>query len=58
MLREFWKDFFGAVDEIKELRVTEVLDALNEVLGPHIFPARADGGDPRSARPAAPASCR
>ena len=25
----------------------EVLEALNELLGPHIFPARADGGDPR-----------
>ena len=24
-----------------------MLDSLNELLGPHIFPARADGGDPR-----------
>ena len=33
--------------EIGELRVTQVLDALNESLGPHIFPARDDGADPR-----------
>ncbi|HEX5380361.1 MAG TPA: type I DNA topoisomerase [Phenylobacterium sp.] len=47
LLREFWTDFHGAVGEIAELRVTNVLDALNEALGPHIFPERADGADPR-----------
>ncbi|KAB2911297.1 MAG: type I DNA topoisomerase [Hyphomicrobiaceae bacterium] len=47
VLRDFWRDFMGSVEEIKDLRVGEVLEALNEILGPHIFPARADGGDPR-----------
>ncbi len=47
VLRDFWRDFTAAVGETKELRVTQVLDALNEVLGPHIFPVQADGGDPR-----------
>ncbi len=47
LLREFWRDFIAAVNEIKDLRVTQVLDALNELLGPHIFPAKEDGGDPR-----------
>jgi DNA topoisomerase-1 len=47
LLREFWRDFLSAVNDIKDLRVAQVLDALNEVLGPHIFPAKADGGDPR-----------
>ena len=47
LLREFWRDFIAAVNDIKDLRVTQVLDALNELLGPHIFPARADGGDAR-----------
>ncbi len=47
LLREFWRDFIAAVDDIKDLRVAQVLDALNELLGPHIFPAKADGGDPR-----------
>ncbi|OYU70056.1 MAG: DNA topoisomerase I [Alphaproteobacteria bacterium PA2] len=47
LLREFWDDFHGAVGEIAELRVTNVLDALNVALGPHIFPPKADGSDPR-----------
>lgn len=47
LLREFWQDFHAAVGEIAELRVTNVLDALNEALGPHIFPAKEDGSDPR-----------
>jgi len=47
LLREFWRDFIGAVTDIKDLRVAQVLDALNELLGPHIFPAKEDGGDPR-----------
>ncbi len=44
VLEDFWTDFIGAVNEIKELRITQVLDALNDLLEPHIFPARADGG--------------
>ena len=48
VLRDFWRDFSGAVGEIKELRVTDVLDALNEVLAPLAFPPREDGGNPRS----------
>ena len=48
VLRDFWNDFTKAVDEIKELRVSEVLDALNELLGPHVFPEKEDGSDPRA----------
>jgi DNA topoisomerase-1 len=48
VLRDFWRDFFAAVDEIKDLRITEVLDALNEMLGPHVFPQGEDPEvDPR-----------
>jgi DNA topoisomerase-1 len=47
VLREFWDPFAGVVDEVKERRVAEVIDALNELLAPHLFPAREDGGDPR-----------
>ncbi len=47
VLRDFWRGFMRAVGEIKDLRVGEVLEALNEILGPHVFPARGDGGDPR-----------
>ncbi|WP_312794333.1 type I DNA topoisomerase, partial [Tianweitania sp.] len=48
VLRDFWRDFSAAVADIKELRVTEVLDALNEDLAPLAFPDRGDGTDPRS----------
>src|SRR4051812_18297035 len=47
LLRDFWKEFHAAIGEISELRVTNVLDALNEALGPHIFPDKGDGADPR-----------
>ncbi|MBR1124994.1 type I DNA topoisomerase [Bradyrhizobium lablabi] len=47
VLKDFWRDFIGAVDDIKDLRVAEVLDALDDMLGPHIYPPRADGGDVR-----------
>ena len=47
VLRDFWRQFSGDVDQTKDLRVSEVLDHLNELLGPHVFPPRADGGDPR-----------
>ena len=48
LLREFWTEFHAKVGEVSELRTTKVLDALNESLGPHIFPAKADGSDPRA----------
>jgi DNA topoisomerase-1 len=47
VLRDFWNDFTKQTDEIKDLRVSEVLDALNDLLADHIFPAKADGSDPR-----------
>src|SRR5690606_8983774 len=48
VLRDFWTGFIGAVEDIKDLRVAQVLDALNDMLGPHIFPPREDGTEPRS----------
>ena len=47
VLREFWKEFTAAIDGTTELRVSDVLEALNEILGPAIFPPKEDGGDPR-----------
>jgi DNA topoisomerase-1 len=47
VLKDFWVGFIGAVNEIKDLRVTQVLDALDDMLGPHIYAPREDGGDPR-----------
>jgi DNA topoisomerase-1 len=47
LLRDFWREFSAAIGGTKELRTAQVLDSLNELLGPHIFPARADGADAR-----------
>ncbi|WP_159953308.1 type I DNA topoisomerase [Rhizobium sp. 18065] len=47
VLRDFWTNFFGQIEDTKELRVTNVLDALNEALAPLVFPKREDGSDPR-----------
>lgn len=47
VLRDFWRDFIAAVEDIKELRISNVIDALDEMLAPHIFPPREDGSDPR-----------
>jgi DNA topoisomerase I len=47
LLRDFWRDFSTAIGSTKDLRTTQVLDSLNELLGPHIFPARADGAEAR-----------
>jgi DNA topoisomerase I len=47
LLRDFWTDFIGAVKDISDLRVSEVLDAVDLILGPHIFPPREDGTEPR-----------
>ena len=32
LMRDFWKDFNGAITDIGDLRITQVLDNLNEVL--------------------------
>jgi len=47
VLRDFWRDFIGAVNDIGDLRIAQVLDALNELLGPHVFPDTGDG-NPRA----------
>jgi DNA topoisomerase I len=48
VLRDFWDEFIAAVKDIGDLRITEVLDALNDLLGPHIFPDQGEGTDPRA----------
>jgi DNA topoisomerase-1 len=48
VLRDFWREFIGAVNDIGDLRITQVLDALNDLLAPHIFPDQGTGGDPRA----------
>ncbi len=47
VLSRFWRDFSAALSETSELRISEVLEKIDEVLAPHLYPLRADGGDPR-----------
>jgi DNA topoisomerase I len=47
LLRDFWKDFSAAVGETKDLKISQVIDELDQVLGPHIFPPGEEGVDPR-----------
>jgi DNA topoisomerase-1 len=46
MLSQFWQKFYSNVESVKELEITKVLDALNEVLKDHLFPMTKDGSDP------------
>lgn len=48
VLARFWRDFSAAIAETADLRIGEVLTKIDEFLGPHLYPARADGTDPRS----------
>ena len=48
VLQDFWGAFSGAVDDTKDLRVREVLDALNETLGTHFFHSDDPDVDPRA----------
>ena len=47
VLREFWTGFSGAIAETKDLKISDVIDALDNVLAPHFFPPADDGSDPR-----------
>ena len=47
VLDRFWKDFSAAIAETSELRISEVLDRLDEALAPVLYPPREDGSDPR-----------
>ncbi|KPA22154.1 DNA topoisomerase 1 [Shimia sp. SK013] len=47
VLSRFWKDFSAAIAETSDLRISEVLDILDEALAPQLYPTREDGTDPR-----------
>ena len=47
VLGTFWRDFSAAISETSELRITEVLDVLDDALAPQLYPPREDGSDPR-----------
>ncbi|KPP87478.1 MAG: DNA topoisomerase I [Rhodobacteraceae bacterium HLUCCO07] len=47
VLAQFWRDFSAAIAETSELRITQVLDVLDEALADQLYPPREDGSDPR-----------
>ncbi len=47
VLARFWRDFTAAIAETADLRIGEVLEKIDEVLAPHLYPPREDGSDPR-----------
>ncbi|MDB5493834.1 MAG: topA [Phenylobacterium sp.] len=48
LLREFWQEFNAKVGEISELRTRDVVDSLDAILGPYLFPPNLDGSDTRA----------
>ena len=47
ILAKFWKEFYPTIEAAKDLRISEVLDKINEILTPHIFPNNDGKKDPR-----------
>ncbi len=47
LLLKFWTDFKAAIEETTEVRVTDVIDRVNELFGPEVFPEQEDGSNPR-----------
>ncbi len=47
LLQGFWNKFIKNVEDVRPLQISEVIDKIDEVLGHHLFPPRADGSDPR-----------
>ncbi|MCX8475593.1 MAG: type I DNA topoisomerase [Sphingomonas sp.] len=47
VLESFWKDFKPRTSEVMEQKPSEVTAALDLFLEPYLFPAKADGSDPR-----------
>jgi DNA topoisomerase-1 len=47
LMRSFWEEFSRAIEQTRELKISDVVDALDRDLGPHFFPPRDDGTDPR-----------
>ncbi|MEG9861989.1 MAG: type I DNA topoisomerase [Parvularculales bacterium] len=47
VLEDFWREFTHSVEDIADLRISEVLDHLNDELGPHVFPPQEEAEDPR-----------
>ncbi|MDP9095518.1 MAG: DNA topoisomerase, partial [Pseudomonadota bacterium] len=47
VMQAFWEHFSLAVEQTRDLKISDVIEALDRDLGPHFFPVPAEGGDPR-----------
>ncbi len=47
VMRAFWAHFSKAIEQTRDLKISDVINALDEDLGAHFFPPRPDGTDPR-----------
>ncbi len=47
VMHAFWDEFSRAVEQTRDLKISDVINALDQDLGEHFFPPRADGTDPR-----------
>jgi DNA topoisomerase I len=47
VLEDFWRDFSIAIGGTKNLKISDVINALDETLGQHFFPDPGTGKDPR-----------
>ena len=48
LLSGFWSKFSANIKSVEPLKVSDVIDRIEEVLDFHLFPPRADGSDPRA----------
>lgn len=48
VMRAFWEAFSNSVEQTRDLKISDVIEALDRELGPHFFPAKPDGSDPRA----------
>ena len=47
ILTKFWTEFFPTIEAANDLRISEVLERINDILTPHIFPKTEGKEDPR-----------
>ncbi|MET3711377.1 DNA topoisomerase-1 [Sphingomonas trueperi] len=47
VLEAFWRDFKPRTTEVMEQKPSDITAALDQFLEPYLFPAKADGSDPR-----------
>lgn len=50
LLGDFWRDFSAAIDGTKDLKISNVIDAIDAQLGEHFFPPHTDGTNPRACK--------